>query len=141
MKAFISSILLLTWVAFIGFGTNQPLLHPEKKTPNMKSCHAQKVMAEEKKDCCSKFNSKEPEEKECNADDEKQKGCCKDNNCPRTCCQVVVAFNTDNDNDPNVFGIIDLSHGTHPSPHLPSPYLENSHPPPNVNCDAKAMLS
>jgi hypothetical protein len=119
-------------VAFIGMSANLPMVHVQENDHEVESCHAQTDPSkEEEEDCCSKLAHKKQEEKGCNSDEENKKGCCNENNCPRTCCHIQVAFSNEADLSSHHTGLNNPAHSIHPSPNLPSPYLENSYPPPN----------
>jgi hypothetical protein len=131
MKGIISFILLILWVAFVGMGVSKPIVHAGIEVSDKSTCHSKSEPAEQKDDCCKKFHKEDSGEDDCGTGEEKEKDCCNDNNCPRTCCHIQIAFSSETDHESNKKFISTLTHNTHPSPNLPSPFLENSCPPPN----------
>ena len=130
MKELISSILLITWMSFVGMSSNMAALHSLEEADETTSCHSSNQKNEEK-DCCTKLHKESNEEKSGGTHDEDAKGCCSENNCPRICCHIQMAYTQDTDHDQKYAGSSNTSHNLYPSTHLPSPYMEHNYPPPN----------
>lgn len=131
MKTFTSSILLILWVVFVGMGVFKPVVHMGSQGSDKGTCHSTNEPDGPKEDCCSKFHKEDSGDEDCGTQEENGKGCCNENNCPRTCCHIQVAFSHETDEEANQSFISSPAHSTHLSPNLPSPFLENTSPPPN----------